>query len=129
MNLNPFIGIPYQDRGSSFGGCDCWGLIWLFFMEERRVLIPRYEGYESAEGKDIHEHIQRGWAGWQTVPEGAVLEPFDVLALRVGGLPVHCGIYIGGGRMLHTLRGRESCTEKVLSGYWSRHIVRVGRWN
>jgi cell wall-associated NlpC family hydrolase len=127
MNLRPFIGIPYVDRGSSFQGCDCWGLVWLFHVEVLNTLVPRYDGYASAEGPDIPDRICAGWEQWTQV-EPAAIEVGDVLALRLGRVPLHCGVYIGQGRMLHTLKGRMSCTEEVQGGFWSRSIVRIGRW-
>jgi cell wall-associated NlpC family hydrolase len=51
-----------------------------------------------------------------------------VLALRVGRLPTHCGVYVGGGMMLHVLEGRMSCLERITRGFWKNAIVRVGRW-
>lgn len=128
MILRPFIGIPYQDRGSTFQGCDCWGLVWLFHAEMLNRLIPRYDGYESAEGADIPDRISTGWRQWTQV-DPANMEPGDVLALRLGRSPVHCGVYVGRGMMLHTLKGRESCTEHVDRGFWKNNIVRIGRWS
>lgn len=122
-----FIGIPYVDRGSSFQGCDCWGLVWLFHREVMHRQVPRYEGYASAEAPEIQEYIASRWNQWMSV-EPANMEQGDVLALRAGRLPVHCGVYVGRGQMLHVLEGRMSCLERVTSGMWKTAIVRIGRW-
>lgn len=122
-----FIGIPYVDRGSSFDGCDCWGLVWLYHTQVLHREVPRYDGYESAEAPSIVEYISSRWNQWESV-EPAHMEHGDVLALRVGRLPVHCGVYVGRGHMLHVLEGRMSCLERVTSGVWKDAIVRIGRW-
>lgn len=122
-----FIGIPYANRGSSFQGCDCWGLVWLYHAEVLKRLVPRYDGYKDAESADISDYISDRWNQWQKV-EPANMEPGDVLALRVGRHPVHCGVYVGHGMMLHVMEGRMSCLERVDIGFWKNLIVRVGRW-
>jgi len=127
VNLRPFIGIPYVNRGSSFQGCDCWGLVWLFHREILQNDIPRYDGYDDAESPTIGNYIKDRWNNWSSV-EPTGIEPGDVLALRVGDLPVHCGVYAGHGKMLHVLEGRMSCLESVTRGYWKNAIVRIGRW-
>jgi cell wall-associated NlpC family hydrolase len=122
-----FIGIPYVNRGSSFQGCDCWGLVWLFHREVLNREIPRYEGYVDAESSGIGNYIEERWDNWTPV-DPANMELGDVLALRVGRLPVHCGVYAGHGMMLHVLEGRMSCLESVVRGYWKNALVRIGRW-
>lgn len=122
-----FIGIPYLNRGSSFQGCDCWGLVWLYYAEIMHQLIPRYDGYADAESPTMSDYISERWNQWQSI-EPTNMEAGDVLALRVGRLPVHCGVYIGQGRMLHVMEGRMSCLERVNIGFWKNNIVRVGRW-
>lgn len=122
-----FIGIPYVNRGSSFQGCDCWGLVWLYHVEVLKKLIPRYDGYENSESPTIGEYISDRWNQWEPV-EPDQKQHGDVLALRVGRHAVHCGIYLGDGRMLHVLEGRMSCLERVNIGFWKNAIVRVGRW-
>lgn len=127
MITSAFIGIPYVDRGSSFQGCDCWGLVWLYHVEVMKHLVPRYEGYGSAEAPEITDYISSRWNQWESV-DPANMEQGDVVALRLGRLPVHCGVYINNGQMLHVLEGRMSCLERVTSGFWKTAIVRVGRW-
>jgi cell wall-associated NlpC family hydrolase len=122
-----FIGIPYVNRGSSFKGCDCWGLVWLYHAEVLKVSVPRYDGYPDAEAPNIGDYIADRWNQWVSV-DRANMEPSDVLALRIGRQAVHCGVYLGGGKMLHVLEGRMSCIERTDIGLWKNAIVRVGRW-
>jgi cell wall-associated NlpC family hydrolase len=129
MSLSPYIGIPYLNRGSSFQGCDCWGLVWLFNAEELHRLIPRYEGYDDANDSAImKDYISGRWGAWEEVARDA-LQIGDVLAVRLGiKAATHCGVYAGNGKMLHTLAGRMSCLESIEEGFWKNAIVRIGRW-
>lgn len=126
-DLASFIGIPYENRGSGFGGCDCWGLVWLYYSEVLGIPIPRYSGYLDAEAPAMVDYVESRWNQWQQVPRSE-MRPGDVLALKVGKLAVHCGVYVGEGKMLHVMEGRMSCLERVDRGFWHNAIVRVGRW-
>lgn len=129
MNLSPYIGIPYQNRGSTFQGCDCWGLVWLFHAEELHNLIPRYEGYEdSGDALTMKDYISGRWGAWEVVSPDDI-QIGDILALKLGiKAATHCGVYAGRGKMLHTLSGRMSCLESIERGFWKTAIVRIGRW-
>jgi cell wall-associated NlpC family hydrolase len=125
--LDRFIGIPYRNRGDSFEGGDCWGLVWMFHRLALGREIPRYAGYSDAEGPDIPDRITAGWQDWTEVPRDAVRRG-DVLAMRVGRHPVHVGVAVDASTMLHVLEGRMSCLESFTTGAWKHALVRVGRW-
>jgi cell wall-associated NlpC family hydrolase len=125
--LDRFIGIPYANRGDDFSGCDCWGLVWLFHRAALGHDVPRYAGYSDADGDDIPRRIRDGWEGWQPIQRGQE-RLGDVLALRVGADPVHCGVVLRPGLMLHVLGGAMSCQAEYERGLWHRAIVRIGRW-
>lgn len=127
MILPPaFLGIPYVNRGASFEGCDCWGLVCLFHQE---VLGRRLTGpsYDDAESPGISAVIRQGWVQWRQISLGEAARG-DVLALKVANDPVHCGVVLDRQSMLHILEGRNSCIESYRAGFWSNRIVRVGRW-
>ncbi len=38
--INKFIGIPFVSKGRSFRGCDCYGLVKLYYKEILNIEIP-----------------------------------------------------------------------------------------
>jgi len=38
--INKYIGIPYKDKGRDFKGCDCYGLVKLYYENELNINIP-----------------------------------------------------------------------------------------
>ncbi|QKF72792.1 hypothetical protein AFAEC_0601 [Aliarcobacter faecis] len=38
--IDKFIGIPFVSRGRSFKGCDCYGLVKLYYKEVLNIEIP-----------------------------------------------------------------------------------------
>jgi murein DD-endopeptidase / murein LD-carboxypeptidase len=121
-----FIGIPYLDRGETIDGCDCWGLVRLFHERVLGRRLPHYD-YRSANGPEVPDLLRQGWVRWQPV-ELPQTQLGDVLALKIGRNPVHCGIVINSRQMLHILEGRNSCIEEYASGFWFNCIARIGRW-
>jgi proteasome lid subunit RPN8/RPN11 len=63
-------------------------------------------------------------AGFREVHDGP--RPGDALLFAIrSGVPNHCAVYMGDGRILHHLPGRLSCQE--LMGRWVRDVVAVVR--
>lgn len=38
--MEKYIGIPYVDKGRTFKGCDCFGLVKLFYRNELNIDVP-----------------------------------------------------------------------------------------
>jgi cell wall-associated NlpC family hydrolase len=101
--------------------------VWLFHRVALGNAIPRYAGYQDAEGPDIPDRIRQGWADWAIVPLGRETTG-DVLALRIGEHAVHVGVVVAPGTMLHVLEGRCACLESYVHRPWSLALARIGRW-
>jgi len=126
--MRELIGIPYCNKGSSFKGVDCWGLVVLFHARLGRQIPTYSDTYESSD--EVGAAISNGWVDWEQIPLGSE-QPGDVLAFKdpAGGQVIHCGVVYEKGSFLHSLRGRNSCLERYDRGMWKRLLVRIGRWN
>ncbi len=125
-----YVGIPFADRGRDRAGCDCWGLVRLAYAEELGIDLPSYGEISVTELRRIAERMEgaRDHGPWSAVHE---VQAFDVLLMagRVGGrVAAHVGLSIGGGRVLHTFPGQDSCvlplTHHLISPLvlgWQRH--------
>jgi cell wall-associated NlpC family hydrolase len=112
-NVNRYLGIPYLPKGRTLEACDCWGLCLLFGKNELGIEYPEFmydfDSYiDEAVGLIKSETALGG--RWKSVDE---FIPGDILIFRVRGQLVHCGVYIGNGDFLHTLKGRLSCVENL----------------
>lgn len=105
-----FIGIPYVEHGRDYAGADCWGIVYLFYRDVLDRAIPAYSAEMYARDfhhRDIGALIERERAlHWMqvTAPDHG-----DVALMRTGRAESHVGIYVAGGRILHSEGEPGSC--------------------
>lgn len=125
--LSRYVGIPF---GSGSGQLTCWGLVRRVYAEQLSVVLPDHaevsDRYVTAMARlrrngatpeevraarsAVAEEMERGHTSENWV-ESQQPECFDVVLMtnihsgRVG----HVGVYVGGGRLLHTEAQTGSC--------------------
>ena len=103
-----YIGIPYKGFGRDFDGCDCWGLLRLVYLHELKIEIPSYLTYLFKWNKILTDEEK----------------PFDAISIRVMNKPLHVGLVVRKGKMLHTTPYlHSSCIEDYLTDNWRHRIV------
>ena len=121
MNLTRYIGIPYASKGRGFDGCDCWGLVHLFYHDELGINLPRYdEAYtDAAELAETKRAVEEGRSGWKRVETPKL---GDAVLIRIRGEPVHVGVYVGDGLMLHVRKGTNANLQKLSAPFWKQSL-------
>ena len=126
--MKQYIGIPYENKGRNFNGCDCFGLVRLFYRNEYGSELPEVNDYlDASNGEDANKSLMNNKAGYVKVPFES-REAGDILLLRVNGLPTHLGIVINDKNMIHTMKGCESVVEDYSSYKWNNRIEGIYRW-
>jgi len=123
-----WIGTPFRWQQSAKGqGCDCKGLIAGVARAIGRPEGSSIYAMMSAEyrrGVDPHL-LMRGLS--ELFDRVETMEPGDVLLMQTGDKAQHLGIYVGGGRMIHTYgRGPRCVIEVPLIPNWP--VVGIFRW-
>ena len=127
--MRDLIGIPFLDRGRDRNGCDCWGLA-LLAMRHFGKDVPDFDVscFDTPSIHAIYDGERARWA-WQKV---SIPEQGDLAVMcldpRFPEMVQHVGVYIGAGRVLHTMKKRESHLIKTDDPYWNRKIVGWFRW-
>lgn len=100
MNLGRYIGIPFKHMGRGFDGCDCIGLVYLWYKHENGIEIriedelgTKYDRVNN----DRLKHFLLSLGGFSMY-----LDRGDVVMLGCATV-THCGIYIGNGEFIHQL--------------------------
>ena len=129
IDVNKYIGIPFEDSGRSQEGVDCWGLIHLFYKNERGIEFPLYTDlYETSFDKErVSEIINEEKVYWNQI-EFDELQDGDVILFRVSGLPIHVGMVVDKNTFIHCIKGAQSCLEKLNSPRSQNRIIGAFRY-
>ena len=128
--LGDYIGIPYRENGSDRDGCDCWGLLALIYDERLGKPLPDYTGKRWQHGGSAQE-IGPGAtvyvSQFQPVPAGSERLGDGVL-IRMRGHPLHVGMVVEPGVMIHAHEGADSCLEQYHRPEWEKRVIGFYRY-
>jgi cell wall-associated NlpC family hydrolase len=102
VKINKYIGIPYKLHGSDFSGCDCYGLVCLFYREEFGIELPSFTNYMDSI-QSCSSALERDKV---LFPNELVEKPEvgDIGTFRYFGYTNHVGVYVGRNKVLHVMR-------------------------
>ena len=125
-----YVGIPFSEKGNTFAGCNCWGLFWLIYKNERNIDLPKYT-YEYQDTKDIEKIaaiIKREADKWEFFHENP--QVFDAIVLRINAEPWHIGCVVDpeGGKMLHIERYISANIESYSRLMWQKRKIGFYRY-
>ena len=126
--VGEYVGLPFASLGRDRAGCDCWGLVRLVLAEQFGIDLPSYaEDYEDANsGSKVAPLIAAHKDDWQPVDQADACLG-DVALLRTKGWPMHVGLIVARGRMLHIEAGINAVIERLDSPIWRQRIVGIFR--
>ena len=88
IDLSRYVGLPYAPGGRGPEAFDCWGLARLVYADLLGLALPALDGTEPL-APEVH--------GWTEAPGPRLLD----VAHWPGASGGHCGVYAGGGFVLH----------------------------
>lgn len=122
-----FVGLPYAEGARGPDAWDCWGLFWLVLHEQFGVEVPAYEGIcwnrndrasRVAADRHFRDEVEAHWieipAGWE--------QPGDGIALNIAGRPLHVGIVVEQGWMLHSADDADAALERYDGMLWRNRV-------
>lgn len=126
MRLDQYIGLPFKDHGRDRDGVDCWGLVRLVLMEQYDIHLGDYVYRDTRDQVAIPAAFSTGAVGWQQVEHG---QAGDVVLMRVGGRPMHVGLVVEAGLMLHVESGDKGAVIESYTGpKWGSRIEGIYRY-
>lgn len=121
-----YIGIPYEPGASSAAACDCWGLFSLAYNAHSGRVLPPYGGPLWYSRRTPGAPI--GAAALEYAEKFVPVAPgseclFDGVLFRMTGFPIHVGMVVEPGIMLHVQRGADSVIERYRDSMMWRHRI------
>lgn len=119
MTLDEFVRqamrVPFLDRGRTFAGWDCWGLVVCAFRDVAGIRLPSYSDlYDDAHDVAAVSRAiaARPLANWTRI-EAHEAGPLDVVLMNHDGHPVHIGLALDCRNMLHAFAGGGTVRERI----------------
>lgn len=126
--MNRFIGVPFSDNKESFDGANCYGLVRLFYREELSIIIPSLDVPSDHSNRVFATFLKQISMHWNKVEEP---DYGDVVAMSQNlahpKIVQHVGVYIGNGKVLHTLNKINShvsdieTLQPIIKGFYRWH--------
>jgi len=116
IDFSRFIGIPFKNRGRSFDGVDCYGLVCLVYKEILGIDLPSFEelAYDKRwflRGENII--LDNTYEGWYKVTPPYRIFDGILLYLNCREVVNHIGLYVGRNRILHIFFDSTSIIESL----------------
>lgn len=124
------MNIPFADKGRSVTGSDCWGLVRLIYMQELGIALQDYsELYDTTLDKvAIPKLVQdERQANWSSPLPGDHTE-FDIIIMRMRGLPMHVGVVTKPFHMVHCSSGTNTTHEDFRRSRRQHAVMGFARW-
>jgi len=119
---NDYVGIPYELKGRTTAGIDCWGLVRLVYREQFNIELPSFteEYFSEYDDKTNAEIIAAKKESWTQLQDP---KPGSVVLLNILGYPSHVGVVIDQNTFLHARLDDSVGIEKLSDPRWKRRIV------
>ena len=124
METESYMMVPVVPGGRTReGGVDCWGAVVLIYAEKLHIELPVYEDVNWKDSAAVWVAIaENEKASWREVAPADRAE-YDVVLLRIKGIPWHVGVLVDRNRFLHADPMRGMCVERLESVHWRSRIV------
>lgn len=127
--LERYLSIPFLLHGRTFDGCDCYGMLMLYFQNELGITIKDFIGKSTVgSSADLTNNtlcLDNSDDEWLPV-ELDDLRPHDIIGLRNQSITLnHAGVVIDPRYFLHTLEGSGPAASKIST--WRSRIVAAYR--
>lgn len=123
MQLNEFleraIKLQFIEKGRSWYGVDCWGLIVLAFAEIHDIRLPTHtNGYTSIRRlNDLQTLISNNKSEWLLIHDP---QPMDCVLLKIRGVASHIGLAINDhGGFIHIEDKCMAFVDSTKNRLWS----------
>jgi cell wall-associated NlpC family hydrolase len=128
VSVARYLNIPFMMGGRTRKGCSCWGIVYMIETEVFGRSCPVYSNEpNSGDMMEQEALVANENSNWTTIPRGEE-KPGDVVVLKIRNYHCHCGVVLGDGWMIHTLKPHGSCRERYDRFRWKPNVVGFRRF-
>lgn len=112
------LAVPYREGGRDWSGWDCWGLVVCLFRQVYGLELPAYE-----DSQELSVSLECARQATE-VPAGRE-HSGDIILFR--GEPLHAGVVIRPGEMLHCLEDFGTKVDAYRQAIWRSRLLGIYR--
>lgn len=123
-----YIGLKFKEHGRDADGVDCWGLAVMIYKDAFNIDLPSFSTqYENTKSADqINDIVISESSKWIKINSGSE-QIGDIILVRMRGVPMHVGLVLGDGYMVHSAHGIDTVIENYKRISWKDRVVGVYR--
>lgn len=125
--INKALTVPFLEKGRSFEGWDCYGLIYMAYKEIYGINLPEYLDYNSTnEYEQLKNLINASKPLWEEVnrPQSG-----DVAVFNLSGSPCHVALIVDKYTALHCESKIGTFIESLKAPMWKKRLDGIYRHN
>lgn len=124
-----YLEIPFKVHGRDETGLDCWGLVYLIYLEQFGIELPLLgNDYIDLQDKNCirnlcEREVDNPDIGWLSILPGQ--EQYgDVFLLPLAGIRIHVAVCVEPGLMIHIIKGAQVIVEEYYEAIWKKRFER-----
>lgn len=128
--VSDYVGLPWRGKGRDREGLDCYGILRLVLAERFAVALPSHDGVGFETGgdcTDLAAFLEAEAKAWRPLALDEAPRAGDGVLLRVRGHPIHVGVVVAPGWMLHIEHGIDSVVERYDGPRWAKRVIAIYR--
>ena len=123
---NLAVGVPFLDRGRTFSGWDCWGLVVFAYQVCFNISLPGFDDISAYNSAAAGAFIAAQKKRYLEISPGQE-RGGDVIVLRHASWPCHTGLIIRPGLMLHVDEVHGTYVENYRTGICKNQVISFHR--
>lgn len=127
LKKDRFTKIFYHKNQRDFNFCDCYGICYLYNKEVLKKEIPIYLNEKIYSDEDIDATYKEKSREWVRIKKGKESEG-DVVSLKIKNYPIHVGVVVDKGIMLHIMENEHAKFESYESFKWKNKVDSFWRY-
>lgn len=122
-SINKYIGIPFEDGGRTMNGADCFGLVKVYYQNEKDIDLEDYaiSALDTVKISNQFSHEKKTTKQWEEIKEP---EEGCIILINIRNNPDifcdHIGVYMGNDYFLHAYSKSNSALSHLSK--WKSHV-------
>lgn len=114
-DIKNLLSVKYERDARSYEKTDCYGICYLYNRDVLNKKIPEFANYDKDQNNYTRVSLGKECPG-------------DIIMFNIKGYPIHVGVIVQKGTMLHIMENSKAAIESYKSAKWEKRIDSIWRY-